>query len=294
MDRPQWEQLPAAVRNEVQDAVGLVLKAEAAHQGLMPGIAATLHTESGGRAFLKAISVDSPAARLYERERWAGTILPADAPTPRMTWSSDAHGWIVMLFEHIDGCRVDLSPGSSDVPEVLNTVRELGALAAPGNGSPLVADNVEFLLAKGRHLMAKPASEVPSQALYAAAIDGFDIDELAGDTLLHYDLHAGNLMVTGQGVRVIDWGFAADGAPWVDAAMLAPRLIEAGHTPGQAEELLSEVPAWASAPERAATGLAALWTLFRLYKAMYGPEDGREFRTRAAEAGRAWVEYRTT
>jgi Ser/Thr protein kinase RdoA (MazF antagonist) len=294
MDRPQWEQLPAAVRDAIQDHTGHVLKVEAAHQGLMPGIAATLHTENGGRAFLKAISVDSPATRLYERERWAGANLPAEAPTPRMTWSSDAHDWIVMLFEHLDGRRADLSPGSADVPAVLAALDKLGTLGAPELDAPLVADNVAFLVAKGRHLMAKRPDEVPDQAMYAAALDGFDIDDLAGGTLLHYDLHAGNLMVTEHGVQVIDWGFAAAGASWVDAVMLAPRLIEAGHTPRQAEDLMAQAPGWASAPERAVTGLAALWTLFRLYKAMYGPEDGREFRARAAEAGRAWVAYRTS
>ncbi|MGW4469427.1 phosphotransferase family protein [Nonomuraea sp. NPDC004354] len=290
MDRPQWEQLPATVRTEVQDVVGLVLKSEAAHQGLMPGIAATLYTEDGGKAFLKAVPLDSPAAHLYERERWAGTILPAGAPAPRMTWSGDDNGWIAMLFEHLAGRRADLSPGSADVPAVLATLSKLATLKAPEQGAPLVADNVEFLLAKGRHLMAKPSHEVPDQAMYTAAIEGFDVAALAGGALLHYDLHAGNLMVTAEGARVIDWGFAAGGAPWVDAVMLAPRLVEAGHTPAQAEELLA--PAWASAPERAVTGLAALWTLFRLYKAMY-VEEGREFRSRAVSAGCAWVEYRT-
>ncbi|MER5621985.1 hypothetical protein ABT061_13180 [Streptosporangium sp. NPDC002544] len=72
-----------------------------------------------------------------------------------------------------------------------------------------------------------------------------------------------------------------------------PRLIEAGHTPEQSEALLARVPAWRSAPADAVTALAALWTLFRLYKARFGPVEGRDFRARAAEAGRAWVLYRS-
>jgi aminoglycoside phosphotransferase (APT) family kinase protein len=262
----------------------------------MPGLAATLHTADGDRAFIKAIPDGSPAARLYERERWAGTVLPPTVPTPRMTWSSTVDGWITMLFEHIDGRRADLSPGSPDVPVVFNTVAQLGSLLTPCSavGAPPVADNVGLLQAKGRHLLAKPVGVLPHRDMYAAALGAFDLDALAGDTLLHYDLHTGNLQVTEERLYVIDWGFAAQGSAWVDAAMLAPRLIEAGHTPAQAEELLSALPAWTAAPEAAVTGLAALWTLFRVYKAMYGPEDGREFRSRAADAGRAWVAYRTT
>ncbi|MER5621997.1 hypothetical protein ABT061_13240 [Streptosporangium sp. NPDC002544] len=92
---------------------------------------------------------------------------------------------------------------------------------------------------------------------------------------------------------VVDWAFAVRGAAWVDTVTLAPRFIEAGHTPEQTEALLARVPAWRSAPVDAVTGLAALWTLFRLYKARFGPVEGRDFRARAAEAGRAWVRHRS-
>ncbi|MEV6987600.1 hypothetical protein AB0M95_40970 [Sphaerisporangium sp. NPDC051017] len=33
-------------------------------------------------------------------------------------------------------------------------------------------------------------------------------------------------------------------------------------------------------------------TPFRVYKAGHGPEQAREFRTRAADAGLAWVRHR--
>ncbi|WP_433367843.1 hypothetical protein [Streptosporangium sp. CA-115845] len=72
-----------------------------------------------------------------------------------------------------------------------------------------------------------------------------------------------------------------------------PRFIEAGHTPEQTEALLARVPAWRSAPADVVTGLAAPWTLFRLHKARFGPVEGRDFRARAAEAGRAWVRHRS-
>jgi hypothetical protein len=39
-------------------------------------------------------------------------------------------------------------------------------------------------------------------------------------------------------------------------------------------------------------GVAAAWTLFRLYKARYGPAEVRAARARAAEAGRAWLDHR--
>ncbi|MER6172451.1 hypothetical protein [Streptosporangium sp. NPDC001681] len=51
--------------------------------------------------------------------------------------------------------------------------------------------------------------------------------------------------------------------------------------------------AWRSAPADAVAGLAALWTLFRLYKAWFGPVEGRDFRARAAGAGGAWGRHRS-
>jgi Ser/Thr protein kinase RdoA (MazF antagonist) len=295
MARPQWDDLPIVVRDAVQTECGLVLKAEAATDGLMPGAALRLHTEDGGRVFLKALPADSPAVRLYERERWAGEVLPSTVPAPRLLWSSDAGGWISLLFEYVDGRAADLSPGSPDVPATLATVAQLGHLLTPSPAAvgPLVADNIDRLLVKGRHLLAKPPGVLPHRDLYAAALDGFDVADLAGDTLLHYDLHPGNLQITAEGVRVIDWGFAAAGVAWIDAFMLGPRLIEAGHSPSQVENLLAQVPSWEEAPASAVDGLLAAWTLFRVYKAMHGPDEGREFRARAAAAGRVWLAHRT-
>jgi hypothetical protein len=73
---------------------------------------------------------------------------------------------------------------------------------------------------------------------------------------------------------------------------LVPRLIEAGHTPAAAERLVSRLPAWRTAFAPALTAIAALWSMFREYKAIYGHEDACAFREQAARAGRSWVEYR--
>ncbi|MGP4022357.1 phosphotransferase family protein [Actinomadura sp. 3N407] len=119
------------------------------------------------------------------------------------------------------------------------------------------------------------------------------LESLKGETLLHYDLHSGNLLTANQETYVIDWSFACRGQPWIDAALLVPRLIEAGQSPAAAEALVTAHPGWRTAPADAVTGLGALWTMFREYKAMHGPAATRDFRARAARAGRAWIAYRT-
>ncbi|MGS2645453.1 phosphotransferase family protein [Streptosporangium sp. G12] len=293
--KPQWDDLPSSARHTVEQQIGQVLKAESVTKGLMPGIAARLHAEDGGTVFLKAVSTASPAASLYERERRVGTVLPPGLPAPRLRWSGEVEGWIVLLHEYVDGRDADLSPGSPDVPLVLDTLAVLNEALTPCPGDvPDVAANIAMLQAKAARLLTLPPEELPHRAMYETALDKLSPDALDGDTLLHYDLHSGNFRIDDGRPYVIDWAFAARGAAWIDAVMLAPRFIEAGHTPEQTEALFAQVPAWRSAPANAVTALAALWTLFRLYKARFGPVEGRDFRARAAEAGRAWVHHRST
>ncbi|MEV0752364.1 phosphotransferase [Streptosporangium sp. NPDC050280] len=290
--KPQWNDLPSNVRATVERQVGQVLKSDSVTKGLMPGITARLYTDDYRIVFLKAIPTANPAATLYERERRAGAVLPPGLPAPRLRWSGEVDGWIVLLYEYVNGRDADLSPGSPDVPLVLDTLVVLNEALTPcPDGLPEVAVNIAGLQAKAASLLA---GELPDRSMYEKALTTFSLDALKGDTLLHYDLHPGNFRIDDGRAYVIDWAFAARGAAWGDAVMLAPRLIEAGHTPEQAEALLARVPAWRSAPADAVTGLAALWTLFRRYKARFGPVEGRDFRTRAADAGRAWVHHRST
>ncbi|MFI7444920.1 phosphotransferase [Nonomuraea indica] len=290
-----WEQLPDSVRDAVQQHIAPVIKAETVPGGIMPGAAARLHLDGRLSVFLKAIRADSSAAELHRREQQANKVLPPLIPAPEMLWDGTVDGWLVTVFEFInDNSRhVDLSPGSPDLPAVVETVNVLGRLLTPCPPAlPSMIENISPLMSKARHMLDKPAGELPDKEMFEAAVDGFDAGMLRGHTMVHYDLSAGNMLAAHGSIYVLDWSFAARGAAWVDAAMLAPRLIEAGHTPEGAEDLLHDVAVWRSARPTAVTGLAALWTLFRIYKAAHGPQEQRESRARAAEAGRAWVAHR--
>ncbi|MEU4704347.1 hypothetical protein [Nonomuraea dietziae] len=81
MTRLDWEDLPDPVRAAVQDRCGAVVKAETSTSGIMPGVAARLHTEHGS-VFLKAINADNTAAFLHIREQWASHALPAAVERP--------------------------------------------------------------------------------------------------------------------------------------------------------------------------------------------------------------------
>ena len=157
---------------------------------------------------------------------------------------------------------------------------------------PGVTVNLELLQKAADALLSKNPRD-PWRGMYVEALEGLSVESMEGETLLHYDLHSGNLLAVVQDIYVIDWSFACRGQAWIDSALFVPRLIEAGHTPAEAEALVSAHPGWRTAPDDAVTGLGALWTMFREHKAIYGPEDARDFRAKAAQAGRAWIAHRT-
>ncbi|QXJ24397.1 phosphotransferase [Actinomadura graeca] len=288
MHKLQWDDLSDAARNAIEARCGAVLKAESAERGIMPGVAARLDTECRESAFLKAIPRDGPAVRLHLRERAANLGMADGVPAPPMLWSGEAGGWLLLLFHFVDGGRsADLSPGSRDLPGVLDAVSRI---EGSGGVLPPVSVNLEMLKKTAAAFLAEGLGG-SRRGTYAEALDALPWAALEGDELLHYDLHSGNLLATGRETFVIDWSFACRGARWVDAALLAPRLVEAGHTPARAEALVAGLPTWDAAPAEAVTGLAALWTMFREYKALYGPREHRGFRTRAAEAGWAWLRH---
>jgi Ser/Thr protein kinase RdoA (MazF antagonist) len=89
------------------------------------------------------------------------------------------------------------------------------------------------------------------------------IDLVGGDSLIHTDLHALNILITEEQARIIDWAWARRGAPWVDTGFLIIRLIDAGHTPDQAERWASTITAWQTVSDTArsafAVGVLGLW-----------------------------------
>jgi hypothetical protein len=134
---------------------------------------------------------------------------------PAVLWDLEAHGWLVAGFEHCDGRPGDLSPGSPDL--------SLLSAALP-------------------ELAGQPAPDGPWLRPHARL--GFDHPALHGDTLVHTDLNPANLIVTADGLRIVDWAFTTQAAPWLELAMLAPWLIGSGHTPEQAEQWLKQHPTW--------------------------------------------------
>ncbi|MER5649679.1 hypothetical protein [Streptosporangium sp. NPDC002524] len=299
--RPQWEDLPPTVREAVEQRIGPILKAESVGRDPGRGVAVRLHTEHDS-VFFTALLDNDPDAPRYGRARWAGTVfasLPPDLPVAKMLWSADAESWLLLIHEQLSGRSADLTPGSPDIPLVTEAVATLNQMLTPcpaREEAPGIAENFPLIMSQAEEVLSGPIQDPKYRTLFKTALDGFTPQALDGDTLLHYNLSSRNLRIVKGRKRneknrayVTSWMLAARGAAWLDAAMLCPRLIMAGHSASQATALLQAVPAWRDAPRGPVAALAALWTLRRIHKARFGPPGNREANTRAALVGRDWL-----
>src|SRR5207244_6372038 len=53
-------------------------------------------------------------------------------------------------------------------------------------------------------------------------------ESVLGDSLVHLDLRADNLLLTPDRVLVVDWPWAAVGAPWLDLVAMLPSVAMQG------------------------------------------------------------------
>jgi hypothetical protein len=230
MQRTDWVDLPHGLRQTVESRTGSVLTAATASEGQNSEVAAVLDTASG-KVFIKGLRSDHPRVWTQQREALVNPYVRHVGP--RLLWQVEADGWNVLGFEHVSGRHADYSPGSPDLPKVIEAMRRLGATSVPD-------------------LPLKRAEE-----RWAGYLDDpTALGLLRGETLLHTDYNPMNILVAGDVARLVDWAWPTRGAAWIDPACLALRLMAAGHRVAEAEAWAARSPAWVAAPREAVDAFA--------------------------------------
>jgi Ser/Thr protein kinase RdoA (MazF antagonist) len=221
-----------------------VLRAEAPSAGRNSTFAAFLHT-ADGTVFVKGVPDYDRLVAVHEHEIQINSRLrDAVHDAPRLLWTVRTEGWLLAGYETVPGEHADLAPGSPDVPAVVEALsrvaEQLTPSPAPGV-SPLRKRYAR--LAGWQWLADHHTAELDAwETQHLDQLIHFDNDvpiTLLGESLVHGDIHQLNLLVNGDQVHVIDWAWSRTGPPWVDAALLAARLIGEGHEPARAERLVS-------------------------------------------------------
>jgi hypothetical protein len=258
-----WDQLPPAVRHAIQQHTGPVTATTPGGEGMSTMTRLILHTRSGD-VFIKGTG---PGSTDHQRQRLTlgAAIAPHVTPlAPPLLWQIHTDGWDITGWPALPGRPwADHKPGSPDIPKMTALLTALAAIPAPG-----------MLTTTARDCWGRYADD-------PAALDG--------DTLCHRDPNPTNFVVNGDQIWMVDWGWAARGPAWLTAANLVLSLMESGWTAPDAENALTTIPAWATAPPQAVSEFAKAEAREWDKAVTRAPTKIRKFR---AGIARAWADHR--
>gem|GEM_PF-1964057 len=234
--RLDWSDVPAGVRADIERVVGAaVVEAHNQPGGFSPGVAARCLLDDGRRCFLKTVSTaqnpDSP--RAHRDEARIAAALPPDLGSPLLWHVVDDGDWVTLVFEDVDGVAPTQPWTVEELARVFAALDQLAERATPSpvRGLPTFGDR--------HHTSFRGFRELAGAQVTNSSLDRWTVqhlDRLAeleaewepasrGDTLVHSDVRADNLLVTRTGrIVLVDWPHACTGAPWLDKALLIPSV----------------------------------------------------------------------
>ena len=303
-DRVPWEAVPPGVRRTLEAWLGEPVVTSTTHAGgFSPGLAATLETASGRRVFAKAVgpdrNADSPA--IYRQEAVIVRRLPSGLPVPRLLhdFEDEASGWVALVFEQVDGHEPELPWNPADLDLVLAALVELSAALTPAPvDAPALSRKLERGLTGWRLLRDRDETRLEPWAREKLdRLAGLEAGAAAaggGDTLLHIDVRADNLLLTTDRVVLVDWPWASTGAAFAEMVFFAPS-VEMQGGPG-CEALAGRHPAFAAADPRKVDSVIAAWSGFLIRSSLQPPAPNlpglREFQAAQGEVALRWLRDR--
>ncbi|GAA2623407.1 protein kinase [Actinomadura fulvescens] len=218
-----------------------------------------------GAFFVKAVP-NRPGGRRDSLIR-EGLINPFVVPiSPALRWQAEDSEWIALGFEVIEGRRSDFTPGSADLPAIIDILNRIGELYLPE-------------IAQGWH-----------ETRWNRFATEADAELFQGQSLLYTDINPDNLLIGQISTWAVDWSWPTHGAAFIDPACLVVQLIAAGHDAGPAETWAAECAAWTNADRQAIDAFAA--ANLRMYRRFADRNPDATWLQAMATAAHEWAAYR--
>ena len=307
MGRVSWQDLPGAIRSWARDVLGAPVTAAVSQaEGFSPGAASRLTLSDGRRAFIKAVSsaANPHSPDLHRREAAVTAALPAAAGAPRLLGSYDDGDWVALLLTDVDGRHPAQPWQLPDLGRVISALDRLHDELTPAPaGLRPVSEQDPPTFTGWRQLAGAGGSAVTAGG--PGGLDDWSARNLAGladlesrwaaaaegDTLLHFDVRADNVLLTAGGVVFVDWPWACAGAPWVDLVLFAPSVAMQGGP--QPEWVLASSRAGAAADAESVAAVVAAVAGFFTWQALRPAPPGlpglRAFQRAQGKPARAWL-----
>lgn len=240
--RPDWDDLPAALREAIGARLGAPITAvSSAGGGFTRAFAAVVTTARGDRAFVKAAALAEPIADWYAREAAITSALPPEVPAARPRWTLVAADHLALCLEAIDGhvptlpwtpaaLSAALRAWQASATALSRPSAELLRLGLP-RLSEIVRDELSWWseIAAGRAPLPPAPAWVPARLSELAALEQNLPELVAGPGMLHGDLRVDNIILDRYGeARICDWTWPCLGAPWFDTVTLLVTAYASG------------------------------------------------------------------
>ncbi|MBI1379040.1 MAG: phosphotransferase [Frankiales bacterium] len=301
--RTQWHELPAAVREGVEEALGsTVVSAVSQPGGFSPGSADRVVLADGRRAFVKAVgpevNPDSPG--IHRRELAVTAALPEAAFAPRLLGGYDDGSWVALALEDVDGRSPAMPWQEDDLSRCLEALEGMARQLTPSPLAdlPRLADVLAPDVRRWETLSEAVPDDLDPWAVARlpelAALGRSSLQALEGTTLVHGDVRADNLLLTDDRVVLVDWPWACLGPAWLDSLTLVLNAaVFGGHDP---EHLVARTPVLAAAERDSLTatlaGLAGYFSWQGRQPARPEMPTIRRFQLTQAQACLRWVRTR--
>ena len=300
--RITWADLPIDVRRAIERVLGgTVITAESQAGGFSPGTADRVRTDTGRRAFVKAVSPDQnpDSPDLLRREGEYLSVLACSPRVPKLIGRYDDGHWIAVIMEEIDGLCPPVPWSHPDIDRAMETLAGLAddLTPSPIEGLRPISEGFDALFSGWRRLRSDPPQLlhpwIASRLDELAEVSANTLSRLGGSTVVHCDIRADNLLIRPDGsMMVVDWPWALSGPEWLDRFLL---LINIDLYGGHDVEALVERHLGAVDPDLITGSLAGLCAFFT-DAGRQAPVPGlptlRAFQRAHADSTLAWLRRR--
>jgi hypothetical protein len=294
-----WARAPEPVRSWAA-SLGSVVAARDVQGGFSPGCCTVLELADGRSVFVKAVGAElnEESPDIHRREGEVTAALPRLPQLPRLIDTYDDGDWVALAFDAVTGALPQHPWDEAELDVVLEDLARLHEVLTPCPIEGLESASVrERTLANGWHSLAS-LSEPP------AGLDEWSVrhldrlveleseswDAVVGESLVHGDIRADNMLIDGATTVFVDWPYAARGAPVRDVVGWAASVsLEGGPDP---ETLLGRYRLASLSDTDATTAMVAGVTGYFAHVALLDPPPGLPtVRAFQAAQGRIMVEW---
>ncbi len=305
--RVDWSELPVAVRAGIGDVCGSPVESVRTQRGgFSPGVAARVCCVDGQRYFVKAVC-EEPNAQSYRAHRREAEVLAElgrlpGAGTlrfPALRGIFDDGLWVALVLEDVDGHQPVLPWQAGELARVVSALQQMAEVLTPPPIAAAAAQDAYADSFMGWRKLGEADGSLADQLdpwsrRHLERLADVELtwpQYAAGQTLLHTDLRADNLLITRDCVVVVDWPWACVGSPLLDLVGFAPSVKMQGG-PDPAELLRMTVAGRGADPDAVAAlacALAGYFTEAARNPAPPGLPTLRAFQAAQGVVARRWV-----